>query len=250
MNVVSQTEAVDKTNQRVRRMFGSIAGRYDFLNHLLSLNIDRRWRRSVTRLVPPVPGVPILDCCTGTADLAVAYDQASNQGCPIVGSDFCRPMLEIGRAKTKKAGRDSRITLVEADTQRLPFPDAVFGIVVVAFGLRNVENTALGLSEMARVARPGGTVAVLEFSKPRGRILGGLYLAFFRQVLPRVGQAIAPNSDRAYEYLPTSVLQFPEGQAMLDLMASCGLRDPKRHVFTGGIATLYVASKPAAGASP
>jgi demethylmenaquinone methyltransferase/2-methoxy-6-polyprenyl-1,4-benzoquinol methylase len=225
-------------------MFASIAGRYDFLNHLLSLNIDRLWRRFTTRAVPPVPGVPILDCCTGTADLALAYDRAARGRCPIVGADFCRPMLERGLRKVRRAG--ATIQLVEADAQWLPLPEDTFGVVTVAFGLRNVADTTRGLDEMIRVARPGGSVAILEFSRPENGLLGRLYLAFFRHVLPRVGQAIAPNEDAAYAYLPASVLQFPEGPAMLDLMASRGLTEVRQHRLTLGVATLYVGVKPPA----
>ena len=235
---------VDKSGQRVRQMFGSIARRYDFLNHLLSLNIDRLWRRTTARKVPPQPGVPVLDCCTGTADLALAYDRAAKGSSPVLGSDFCRPMLELGWAKVKKAGAAGRIRLVEADTQRLPWPDDTFGVVTVAFGLRNVADTARGLDEMIRVARPGGHVAILEFSRPRQPVLSGLYLTFFKYILPRVGQAVAPNPYQAYEYLPSSVLEFPEGQALLDLMQQRGLTELRQHPLTFGIATLYVGRKP------
>ena len=139
-----------------------------------------------------------------------------------------------------------RVTLVEGDTQRLPVPSDTFGVVSVAFGLRNVRDTVRGIDEMIRVARPGGKVAILEFSRPRGRILGPLYLAFFRHLLPRVGQALAPNQDGAYDYLPRSVLEFPDGQAMLDLLGRAGLTELKQYPLTCGIATLYVGTKPAA----
>ncbi len=248
--VIEQTppaEAVDKSGRRVRSMFASIAGRYDLLNHLLSLNIDKMWRNFTTRAVPPEPGVPVLDCCTGTADLALAYHKASGGLSPVVGSDFCHEMLVIGEKKVRKAKAGSSVTLIEGDTQRLPLPDDTFGVVTVAFGLRNVANTVRGIDEMVRVARPGGKVAILEFSRPRGPILGRIYLAFFRHVLPRVGQTIAPNSYDAYSYLPASVLQFPDGREMLDLLASRGLADLHQHPLTFGIATLYVGTKPVAG---
>lgn len=235
---------VDKSGQRVRRMFASIAGRYDLLNHLLSLNIDKRWRAFTTRAVPPEPGVPVLDCCTGTADLALAYDRAGAGKSPIVGADFCRPMLERGLAKVNKAGAQDRITLVEGDAQALPVPSETFGVVTVAFGLRNVADTVRGIDELIRVAKPGGKVAILEFSKPTHPVLGRLYLAFFRHILPRVGQTIAPNADDAYSYLPMSVLQFPEGEAMRALLASRGLEDVQEHRLTLGVATLYVGTKP------
>jgi demethylmenaquinone methyltransferase/2-methoxy-6-polyprenyl-1,4-benzoquinol methylase len=239
---------VDKSGQRVRAMFGSIAPRYDLLNHLLSLNIDRRWRRFTTRAVPPEPGVPVLDCCTGTADLALAYHRAGHGASPVVATDFCHEMLALGVRKVEKAGASGNITLVEADTQRLPLPSDTFGVVTVAFGLRNVSDTVRGIDEMIRVTRPGGKLAILEFSRPRGPMLGRLYMAFFRHVLPRVGQAVAPNDHAAYHYLPSSVLQFPDGQAMLDLLASRGLVEARSHPLTFGIATLYVGTKPPAEA--
>lgn len=239
-----QTSSVDKSSARVSRMFASIAHRYDLLNHLLSLNIDKSWRRFTVRTVAPEPGVPILDCCTGTGDLALAYDRAGGGRSLIVATDFCRPMLDRAPAKSQRAGADGRILWAEADTQRLPAPDDSFGIVSVAFGLRNVADTTRGLDEMIRVARPGGRVAILEFSRPRPSVLRGLYLFFFRKVLPRIGQTVAPNSDSAYEYLPASVLEFPDGQAMLDLMGRRGLVDLVAHPLTLGIATLYVGTKP------
>jgi demethylmenaquinone methyltransferase/2-methoxy-6-polyprenyl-1,4-benzoquinol methylase len=235
---------VDKSRGRVRSMFASIAGRYDLLNHLLSLNVDRHWRRFTARMVPPEPGVPVLDCCTGTADLALAYDRAGRGLSPVIGADFCHEMLCVGVAKVRKAGAGGRVVLVEGDTQRLPLPADTFGVVSVAFGLRNVADTVRGIDEMIRVARPGGKVAFLEFSRPRGAILGRLYLAFFRHILPRVGQALAPNDGDAYGYLPASVMQFPDGQALLDLMGGRGLTGLRLYPLTFGIATLYVGVKP------
>lgn len=249
MNAVAESEtetppAVDKSGRRVRAMFAAIAGRYDLLNHLLSLNIDKSWRSATVRAVPPEPGVPILDCCTGTADLALAYDRAAKGACPVVAADFCRPMLVRGLAKAAKQEAGGRVLLVEGDTLALPVPSDTFGVVTVAFGLRNVADTARGIDELIRAARPGGKVAVLEFSRPRGRVLGGFYLFFFRRILPRLGQAIAPNKHDAYSYLPTSVMQFPDGQAMVDLLASRGLVDVTARPMTFGVATLYVGTKP------
>src|SRR4051812_25032384 len=242
---LGQEPAVDRSGQRVRSMFASIARRYDLLNHLLSLNIDRLWRRFTTRVVPPEPGVPVLDCCTGTADLALAYHRASRGRSPVIGADFCHEMLRLGNVKVRKARAGGNVALIEGDAQRLPLPGDTFGVVTVAFGLRNVADTVRGVDEMIRVARPGGKVAILEFSRPRGAILGRLYLVFFRRVLPRIGQALAPNDSDAYNYLPASVMQFPDGRAMLDLLAARGLVDVRHHPLTFGIATLYVGAKPA-----
>jgi demethylmenaquinone methyltransferase / 2-methoxy-6-polyprenyl-1,4-benzoquinol methylase len=240
---------LDKSGRRVRRMFGSIARRYDFLNHLLSLNIDRSWRSFTAKMAAPEHGASILDCCTGTADLALAYDRATGGKSPIVATDFCREMLVLAHAKLQKARATARITLVESDVERLPLPSNTFGVVSVAFGLRNVGDTVRGVDEFIRVTRPGGKVAILEFSRPRGAVLSRLYLTFFRHLLPRIGQAIAPNPDNAYDYLPRSVLAFPEGQEMLDLMAARGLTELKHYPLTRGIATLYVGTKPAVSTS-
>jgi demethylmenaquinone methyltransferase/2-methoxy-6-polyprenyl-1,4-benzoquinol methylase len=225
-------------------MFASIAGKYDLLNHLLSLNIDKSWRRYTARVVPPEPGVPVLDCCTGTADLALEYDRVGRGSSPVVATDFCRPMLVRGRSKTIRLKADGRIILVEGDSQALPVPDNTFGVVTVAFGLRNVADTVRGIDEMVRAARPGGKVAILEFSRPKGRLLGGFYLFFFRKILPRLGQAIAPNKHDAYSYLPASVMQFPDGQAMVELLTQRGLVNVEAHSLTFGIASLYVGTKP------
>jgi demethylmenaquinone methyltransferase/2-methoxy-6-polyprenyl-1,4-benzoquinol methylase len=241
---VGAATVVDKSDRRVRRMFASIAGRYDFLNHLLSLNVDRQWRTATTRLAAPEPGMPVLDCCTGTADLALAYDRACGGRSRIVGIDFCPEMLLLGHAKVRNAGVSGRISLVVGDAQRLPLPSNTFGVVSVAFGLRNVRDTVRCIDEMIRVTRPGGKIAILEFSRPRGRLLGRLYLGFFRYLLPRIGQALAPNMDSAYAYLPQSVLEFPDGQAMLDLLAARGFTALEHFPLTRGIATLYVGTKP------
>lgn len=234
--------SIDKSGGRVRQMFAEIAWRYDFLNHLLSLGIDRSWRRKTVRRVPPEGDGPILDVCCGTGDLALAYWRAASGRSRVVGADFCRPMLEIGAKKAAAAGA-ADLALVEADAQRLPFADDTFQIVSVAFGLRNVSDTDAGLREMARVCRPGGRVAVLEFSMPKSRSLKRLYGWYFGHVLPRVGQALARNRLSAYNYLPASVGQFPQHEALVRRMQAAGLGDCSFHPFTFGIATLYVGTK-------
>ena len=271
---------LDKSSARVQQMFGEIAGRYDLLNRVLSLGIDRSWRRKTVKLVPPEGDAPILDVCTGTADLALAYWRASEGKTPIVGTDFCQPMLDIG-AKSAAAGADrcpprshaprgnvdpdaprpsdeltrsvessvhaecgnEHITLLEADTLHLPFPDGTFQIVCVAFGLRNLSDTDAGLREMVRVCRPGGRVAVLEFSTPTAWPLGAIYAWYFQRILPRIGQALARNTQAAYNYLPQSVGCFPQAAALAERMRAAGLEDTQFHSFTFGIATLYVGKK-------
>jgi demethylmenaquinone methyltransferase/2-methoxy-6-polyprenyl-1,4-benzoquinol methylase len=233
---------VDKSAARVRRMFGEIASRYDLLNHLLSLNVDRYWRWRTVREVAPAGSGPILDLCTGTGDLALAYARAVGSA-PIVGADFCRPMLRIGQEKQERAGFDGRIMLVEADAERLPFADGRFQIVCVAFGLRNVSHTERGLAEMVRVCRAAGQVAVLEFSTPQRQPWKGLYGWYFRRVLPRIGQFLARNRLDAYNYLPASVGEFPAGEALAELMRKSGLGDVRVRPLSLGIATLYVGTK-------
>ena len=234
--------SVDKSSSRIRRMFGEIAPRYDLLNRLLSLGIDRWWRKRTVGLVPPRGTGPILDVCTGTADLALAYWRASGRVARVVGLDFCRPMLAIGREKVRRA--DARgIQLIEGDAARLPLADDTFEIVCVAFGLRNISDTDVGLGEMVRVCRRGGRVAVLEFSIPRAWPLGAVYGWYFRRILPRIGQALAGSGQGAYNYLPASVGQFPQGEALLQRMRRAGLHHVRSHRFTFGVASLYVGEK-------
>jgi demethylmenaquinone methyltransferase/2-methoxy-6-polyprenyl-1,4-benzoquinol methylase len=240
--VVSQV-LLDKRETRIRRMFNNIAPSYDLLNHLLSLNVDHYWRWRTTRLVPPAGPAPILDLCTGTGDLALAYDRAAGGRTPIVGADFCHEMLVRAQDKTRRRRAASRVRYLEADAQRLPFPDEHFQITTVAFGLRNVTDTDRGLAEMVRVTEPGGRVAILEFSQPRGWLFGRLYRFYFRRVLPLIGQAISRSKDNAYRYLPASVQEFPDGEALAQRMRGHGLREVRWYPLTFGIATLYVGRK-------
>lgn len=233
---------VDKSSERIQRMFGEIAPRYDLLNRLLSLGIDRRWRRRTTQIVPPREG-PVLDVCTGTGDLALQYWRAGKRNLRVVGTDFAHPMLAIAKEKAAKARAAQDVSFLEADTLNLPFPDESFQVVTVAFGLRNVCDTDRGLQEMARVCRPGGQVAVLEFSTPTVWPMRQVYLAYFRHVLPRIGQAVARNQQSAYNYLPESVGEFPQGEVLAARMAEAGLHQVRFHAFTFGIASLYVGTK-------
>ncbi len=240
------TELLDKREARIRRMFGQIAPWYDFLNHLLSLNIDRRWRDRTARLVPPGPASagPILDLCTGTGDLALTYDRDANGTVPVIGADFSHEMLVRAAEKTAAAGAAGRVRFVEADAQALPFPADTFQLVTISFGLRNITDPDKGLREMARVTRPGGRVAVLEFSRPRNPVMGRLYGWYFRYVLPLIGQLISRSKESAYRYLPASVLAFPDYDALADRMRAAGLADVTYRPFTFGVATLYVGVKP------
>jgi demethylmenaquinone methyltransferase/2-methoxy-6-polyprenyl-1,4-benzoquinol methylase len=235
---------IDKSSSRVRRMFGEIAPRYDLLNHLLSMNVDRYWRwRTVRKVRPLENGGPILDVCTGTGDLAIAFDKAAHGKLPIVAADFCPEMLELGEAKSRRRGSDHRIDFVEGDTENLPLPDNEFQIVSVAFGLRNVADTDRGLAEMTRCCKPGGKVAVLEFTTPRYQPMKGLYGWYFRNVLPRIGQVLMRNNSAAYEYLPESVGEFLQYELLTQRMEAAGLKNVRFYPMTFGIATLYVGEK-------
>ncbi|MCA9079001.1 MAG: bifunctional demethylmenaquinone methyltransferase/2-methoxy-6-polyprenyl-1,4-benzoquinol methylase UbiE [Planctomycetaceae bacterium] len=247
MNAPAQT--IDKSGDRVKEMFGQIAGRYDLLNHLLSGGIDIYWRNYTVRQVPIQGTSPVLDVCTGTGDLALTYWASAKGTVVVTGTDFTPEMLV--RAKQKFAKRANQfgsaskpVDFLEADTLQLPFNDNQFQIVSVGFGLRNVADTEGGLREMIRVCEPGGRVAILEFSKPPGSVFGALYRWYFNSVLPRVGQFVSKNRQEAYRYLPSSVSQFPCGQALADMMESCGLRNVQFTPLTFGIATLYVGEKP------
>jgi len=239
------TASIDKSNRRVREMFRQIAPRYDRMNHLLSLNIDRYWRLRTVRQLNFREGQPVLDVCTGTGDLALAIADKAPDDVRVVGSDFCFAMLEIaGQKSDRQAASKKPVVFLEADSQNLPFSDDRFQCVTVAFGLRNVADTDRGLREMTRVCRPGGRVAVLEFSHPQLPGLKQLYGFYFRHVLPRIGQFLARNNQAAYEYLPESVGAFPCGQDLADRFIAAGLVDVRYIPLTLGVATIYLGTKP------
>ena len=234
---------VDKSNEKVRDMFGQIAPKYDRMNHMLSMNVDHYWRWYTVRKLKPVQGEPILDVCTGTGDLAISFYKKTRGKSEIVATDFTPEMLEIGEKKQQKFPEDNRIKFIEADTQQLPLEDDKFQIVSVAFGLRNVSDTMAGLKEMVRVCKPGGKVAVLEFTMPRRQPIKSMYKWYFRNVLPRIGQWFARNDSNAYEYLPETVGEFPQYEELTKLMEEAGLRETKFIPLTFGIATLYIGTK-------
>lgn len=239
---------VNKSTDRIQRMFGEIAPRYDMLNHLLSMNTDKYWRWRTTKIVPPITDgplgeAPILDLCTGTGDLALAYDRAAKQKVKITAADFCPEMLQIGKKKGEKVNVNDHIEWIEADATALPFETDTYQLVAAAFGLRNVADTDTGLSEMTRVCKPGGKVAVLEFTTPRRQPLRGMYGWYFRNVLPKIGQTIMRNNSAAYEYLPESVGQFYEYEELTERMDKAGLANVIYKPMTFGVATLYIGEK-------
>ena len=227
----------------VREMFGRIAPRYDFLNHLLSLDIDKIWRRRVARRFSGAlhnPTARVLDLCCGTGDLALAFRKEAPVGAEIIGSDFVPEMLERARAKAVALG--AVITFVEADALALPFKDASFDLVSCSFGFRNLANYERGMLEIFRVLRPGGAVAILEFAEPRGKLFGSLYRFYFRQVLPRLGGLISGSSS-AYTYLPCSVSKFPSPEVLQALFERAGYTGVRFERWTGGIVALHTARK-------
>jgi demethylmenaquinone methyltransferase / 2-methoxy-6-polyprenyl-1,4-benzoquinol methylase len=222
-------------------MFAEIAPRYDFLNHALSLNCDRRWRKLVIKKVAPLlnrPGARALDLCCGTADLSIGLAGLA----PTVGMDFCHPMLAIGRGKVETSGR--RVELVEADALRVPVGDESFDVVTMAFGLRNLESTELGLAEILRLLAPGGRAAILEFSHPTMPVFRGLFNFYFTKVLPRIGNAVS-GSSFAYRYLPDSVLRFPDQPQLASMMRAVGFSNVRYYNLFGGVAALHIGDRQA-----
>jgi demethylmenaquinone methyltransferase/2-methoxy-6-polyprenyl-1,4-benzoquinol methylase len=219
-------------------MFGRIAGRYDLLNHLLSGNVDKRWRKVVAKRVRAgISGEAlILDVACGTGDLSLSLFEST--GARVIGTDFCRPMLNIAAGKLPK-----EITLVEGDALSLPFKDSTFDVVSIAFGLRNLSDISSGLKELRRILKPQGRVAVLEFSRPSNSVLRTLFGIYFRNLLPLLGGIIS-GSLGAYTYLPSSVAQFPDQQQLVSLIEQAGFDQVSYENLTGGIAALHLGRRP------
>lgn len=226
----------------VRRMFSDIAPTYDRLNHLLSLSVDRAWRRTVARaLLPNACAAPrILDICAGTGDLALDLARRCGPAAYIVALDFSEEMLRLAREKFRRArhrGPQPRVLL--GDALHLPVAPGTFDFATMAFGLRNLADPVAGLRELARILRPDGQAAILEFSMPRSRWIAPLYRFYLGRVLPTVGRVLTRSS--AYTYLADTVAAFPSPEVVLGWMAESGLRDAVARPLTGGIATLYTA---------
>jgi demethylmenaquinone methyltransferase/2-methoxy-6-polyprenyl-1,4-benzoquinol methylase len=229
--------------RQIRQMFSSIAPRYDLLNHLLSLNIDKSWRRKAISLMrtssTQEPSL-WLDLCCGTGDLSL---EMLRQGAHrIISSDFSHPMLRLNLDKLRHRGGAPKISVVEADALRLPFPANTFDAIAIAFGLRNLENPESGLAEMRRVLKPGGRLVVLEFSKPTNALFDRLFQKYFFKVLPRVGAALSRHH-HAYTYLPESVGQFPDQARLAALFSCCEFERIGYVNLTGGIAAIHWGEK-------
>ena len=239
-------------SKKVREMFTEIAPRYDLLNHLLSLQLDRTWRARTAKLLKPILGrkdALVLDLCCGTGDLALALRRAGKAG--IIGADFAHTMLVRARFKSQLVPSHSGLPspaplpLFEADALRLPFADASFDLVTAAFGFRNLANYEAGLREIQRVLKPGGTIAILEFTEPPEGLLGDLYRWYFCKVLPKIGGLIS-GDQAAYKYLPKSVARFFRPPELAALMSAVGYQSVDYRVWTLGTVALHTAVRPSA----
>jgi demethylmenaquinone methyltransferase/2-methoxy-6-polyprenyl-1,4-benzoquinol methylase len=236
-----RTRAEIKHARAVREMFSGIAGKYDFLNHFLSVNTDKRWRKIVRKKLSDElnnPNALILDVACGTGDLSVELQQ--NAQAKIIGTDFCRPMLEVAKEKNPK--NNLSIPYVEGDALALSFADESFDAVTIAFGLRNVANWLDGLKELRRVLKFGGKLAILEFTTPPVPGFKQLFNLYFTQVLPRIGGMVSGSRD-AYEYLPDSVAKFPDQKKLAEMMREIGFEEVTYQNLTGGIAAVHLGTK-------
>lgn len=226
--------------EQVRRMFNNIAGNYDFLNHFLSVGIDNLWRRRLVKMLSKEKPQRILDIATGTGDLAVALAKCDPK--EIIGADISENMLQVGIEKMKKKKLDKLIKLELGDSENLKYSDNYFDAITVAFGVRNYEDLDKGLSEMYRVTKKGGSVWILEFSKPAAFPIKQFYNFYFRFILPNVGRLVSKDKE-AYTYLPESVSQFPDGKDFLNHMEKVGYTANKQLKLTFGIASIYSGRK-------
>ena len=235
-------DAASNLNKKaqVADMFDSIAGKYDFLNHFLSLGIDKGWRKKAIREIASVRPKTILDVATGTGDLAITASKINPDS--IIGVDISEGMLEVGRKKINALKLDPVITLQKGDSESLAFSDNYFDAITCAYGVRNFENLTGGLKEMNRVMKPGGKMAILEFSHPKNFPVKQLYQLYFRFVLPTLGKLVSKHKS-AYTYLPESVMAFPEGKKFCAILEECGFKNAKARPLTLGITTLYTADK-------
>ena len=238
--VVPYKEDSSAKKQQVARMFDSISGRYDFLNHFLSLGIDILWRKKAISLLRDLQPKIILDVATGTGDFSI--EALSLKPEKIIGVDISEGMLEVGRRKMRKKKIDSIIELRLGDSENLPFTDNFFDAVIVAFGVRNFEDMKGGLTEMLRVVKPGGKVIVLEFSRPSKFPMKQLYSVYFTTILPLIGRWVS-RDQAAYRYLPESVQAFPDGKDFVKILSDIGYKDPQCNSLTFGISSLYWGTK-------
>jgi demethylmenaquinone methyltransferase/2-methoxy-6-polyprenyl-1,4-benzoquinol methylase len=240
-HVIPYKDSEEEKKKQVAEMFDNIAHKYDFLNHFLSLNIDKSWRKKSINLLQNRRPKKILDVATGTGDLALeSYKRLDPE--LIIGIDISKGMLEKGKDKISKAGLEDRIQLEEGDSENITFPDQSFDAVTVAFGVRNFENLQKGLKEMYRVLKPDGEAVILEFSRPEKFPVKQLYRFYFKRILPAIGKLFSKDMS-AYSYLPESVDAFPYGERFAQLLNESGFRQVHTRQFTFGIAMVYHAKK-------
>ncbi len=240
MAVVPYSGEKTSKKEQVAKMFNNISQRYDFLNHFLSLGIDRAWRRRAINYLKPLAPRNILDVATGTGDFALqAMDLMPEK---IVGVDISEGMLDVGRRKVRQKGLQHVVELRSGDSENLPFEGSSFDAVTVAFGVRNFENLERGLSEIYRVLKPGGMAVILEFSRPRATPFKQLYRFYFNFILPKIGRIV--SSDKAaYTYLPESVEAFPDGEDFLHILQNVGFKKTQCRTLTFCISSIYIGSK-------
>lgn len=226
-------------SQNVHDMFQRIARKYDAANDILSLGVHRLWRRRAVRTSGVRRGDRVLDVCTGTGDLAFAFSNEVGSEGSVTGLDFVDEMLNIAREKEKQ--RQNKVTFVQGDAQKLPFPDSSFDLVTVAFGIRNVDSPVDALKEFRRVLRPRGTVLVLEFGQPTLPVFRSLFRFYSKHLMPLIG-SIVSGDRKAYEYLPETSARFPCGESFVTLLAQAGFWACRSRQLTGGIAYLYTAT--------
>lgn len=222
-------------------MFAAIAGTYDPLNHFLSFNQDKAWRKAAVEAAGARPGDLVLDVCTGTGDLAMELSRAVGPAGRVVGTDFCEAMVRLGLPKVESERAPVRLGV--ADTLRLPFRDATFRAVTVGFGIRNVADLEGGIREMARVTAPGGRIAILEFTQPSNPLFRFVYYVYFLIILPILGNLVTGGKRNAYGYLPRSVLKFPDRDRLRRIVEGCGLRDVHVVARSLGIITIHVGTR-------
>ncbi len=233
-------DASKSKKEEVAEMFNNISAKYDFLNHFLSLGIDKLWRKKAVKMLRSVHPTRILDIATGTGDFAL--ESLVLKPTQIVGLDISSGMLEHGRVKMKKKGVDHIITMQQGDSEDIPYEDNYFDGLTVGFGVRNFENLEKGLGEMLRVVRPGGKLIILEFSKPKKFPIKQLFAFYSNNIIPILGKSISKDSN-AYTYLPESVAAFPEGKDFENILAKVGYKDISSTLVSGGIATIYAGTK-------
>ena len=233
-------DASKSKKEEVAEMFNNISAKYDFLNHFLSLGIDKLWRKKAVKMLRSVNPTRILDIATGTGDFAL--ESLVLKPTQIVGLDISSGMLDHGRVKMKKKGVDHIITMQQGDSEDIPYEDNYFDGLTVGFGVRNFENLEKGLGEMLRVVRPGGKLIILEFSKPKKFPIKQLFAFYSKNIIPILGKSISKDSN-AYTYLPESVAAFPEGKNFENILAKVGYKDISSTLVSGGIATIYAGTK-------